>query len=310
MKHDLKHTACPFCDSSQTKIYDQEGDWKIEQCKNCNFIYTNPQPTPESLPNYYQEDYFKDKRHKSKFYNEDGSIKTQVESYANRIVDIENHVHKRGRLLEVGSERGGFLQVMKTRGWEVEGVEISADASAIANDAGIETFNGILNDFTPKQQFDSICMYQTLEHVPDPKQTIAKAYELLNANGTFVVEVPNIKCFEQKFSKKRKHLSYDLPRHLNHFAPEYLAKEFSKIGFQTVLIELYPPKTLIKVINWMNRVKRKSKPENEIKSDNKISNVEIQEIPLAKKTINLKTKIIAQLSKLFPGWRFTIIGIK
>lgn len=310
MKHDLKHIACPFCESSQTKIYDQEGEWEIERCKNCNFIFTNPQPTPESLPNYYQEDYFKDKRHKSKFYNEDGSIKTQVESYANRIVDIENHVHKRGRLLEVGSERGGFLQVMKTRGWEVEGVEISTDASAIANDAGIETFNGILSDFTPKQQFDSICMYQTLEHVPDPKQTIAKAYELLNANGTFVVEVPNIKCFEQKFSKKRKHLSYDLPRHLNHFAPEYLAKEFSKIGFQTVLIELYPPKTLIKVINWMNRVKRKSKPENEIKSDNKISNVEIQEIPLAKKTINLKTKIIAQLSKLFPGWRFTIIGIK
>ena len=303
--------VCPFCSSEKLKKFDTEGEWKIDQCQSCDFIFTNPQPTIESLASFYEEDYFKDERHISKFYNEDGTMKTAIESYENRIIDIEGLREKRGRLLEIGSERGGFLNVMKQRGWDVEGVEISKDAGDLALKNGIKTFIGVFNDFEADNNFDSICMYQTLEHVPDPKEIIEKAFNILNEKGTFVVEVPNVKCFEQKYSKKRRQLSYDLPRHLNHFSPDFLKNEFLKAGFQKVVIDLYPPQNLVRLITWLSKMKKAQSKEADQIAETKEQEIKIRSSrPMAVRHVNFKTKLISTISKLFPGWRFTITGIK
>jgi SAM-dependent methyltransferase len=304
--NDTININCAFCNSSESTPYDKEGDWTIVKCNSCNFLYTNPRPTIESLPSFYEEEYFKDKRHVSKFYNPDGTIKQVQVNYTNRIEDIEHFAGKRGRLLEIGSARGGFLSLMKTRGWDVQGVEISADAGQKANDSGITTFVGVYTDFNEGNKFDSICMYQTLEHVPDPKEIILKAFEDLNPGGTLIVEVPNVKCFEQKVNKTRRHLSYDLPRHLNHFSHSFLMSEFKKAGFDTIRVDLYPPKFLLKLMSIIEaRKANKMKPVAVGRSEEKVG-----QISLMKKSDSKKAKIIQSISRIFPGWRLTITGIK
>jgi SAM-dependent methyltransferase len=301
--------SCDFCGSDDHRKYDRENEWKIVKCTKCKFIYTNPQPTMEALPQFYQEEYFKDKRHFDSFYNKDGSKKTTINNYVNRIQDIENYSNNRGRLLEIGCARGEFLTEMKKRGWDALGVEISEDAGKIANDNGIETFVGIFADYEPSLKLDAICMYQTLEHVPDPKEIIVKAFHDLNPGGFFVVEVPNIECFEQKFSKTRKHLSYDLPRHLSHFSPGFLRKEFAKAGFTEIHINLYPPKFLLSLISKLKWKKRGEEtiPNQYLQSNTKENH---GQLAMMKKSMNSKVKFIGFISKLFPGWRFTITGIK
>lgn len=296
---------CNFCNSTEFKEYDREGSWTIVKCSNCGFIYTNPQPSPESLPNYYSEDYFKDKRHKSKFYNEDGTQKNEVANYTNRITDIETHSDERGKILEIGSARGGFLKTMKERGWSVQGVEISADAAAIANQNGVETFVGTFMGYDSEVKADAICMYQTLEHLPNPKEILNKAKTVLNNHGLLIIEVPNIECFEMKYSKERKHLSYDLPRHLNHFSPSFLKKELEKIGFEILEVELYPPKNLIRLLQLISRKKSPAKVESQSTENKPMSPPK-----LSKKQIGKVGKLIQFSSRLFPGWRFTIIARK
>ncbi|MFT6244125.1 MAG: SAM-dependent methyltransferase [Salibacteraceae bacterium] len=304
----IEKVPCSFCGSSENKIYDSENEWKIVKCTKCKFIYTNPQPTMETLPQFYEEEYFKDKRHFDSFYNKDGSKKTTINNYVNRIQDIENHSTKRGRLLEIGCARGEFLTEMKKRGWDALGVEISEDAGKIANDNGIETFVGVFADYEPPLKLDAICMYQTLEHVPDPKEIIVKAFNDLNPGGIFVVEVPNIECFEQKFSKTRKHLSYDLPRHLSHFSPNFLKAEFAKAGFSEVHIDMFPPKSLVKLINKVQQRKNnKGVVQNSSAQEEKETT---KKYSLLRKPNTKKSQIIRAISKLFPGWRFTITGIK
>lgn len=306
----IENINCPFCESENAKLYDQEGRWKIVRCKSCGFIYTNPRPTPESLPGYYEESYFKDKRHYSKFYNSDGTRKTVGERYDNRVADVENYASERGRLLEIGSARGAFLQVMKSRGWEVEGVEISRDAAILANESGIKTHEGVFSDYAAEAPFDVICMYQTLEHVPDPKQVITKAFSGLNPGGLFIVEVPNINCTELKVSKERRHLSYDLPRHLNHFSPAFLAKEMEKAGFEIVEIDHYPPKFLLKLISIGTSLfsKRSSGIDGVIKNGN--NKQVLPTYPLKRKNRSIKNRLVQSVSRILPGWRFTITAKK
>lgn len=308
-KDGLQTINCSFCGSPDHSLHYQEDEWKVVKCSNCGFVYTNPQPTPEALPYYYTEDYFKDKRHKSKFYNEDGSQKIIIEDYSNRIIDIENNVNSRGRLLEIGSARGGFLSVMRDRGWTVEGVEISSDAAELAQQKGIETYVGIFDNFEPKQLFDAICLYQTLEHVHNPKGVLNKAFELLNPDGVLVVEVPNVKCFEFNYSKERKHLSYDLPRHLSHFDPKLLKQELEKMGFVNVHYELYPPKNLLRILHFINARKGKHKTEENTSKAAK-SETNLAEIPLMKRPLTSKGKLVTKYSGIFPGWRFTIYAHK
>lgn len=304
---------CNFCSSSEYKNYDTESDWTIVECLNCDFLYTNPRPTIESLPSYYEESYFADERHFDKFYNKDGTIKEVVTDYTNRIIDVESFVEKRGNVLDVGCARGAFLNVLKNRGWSSYGVEISQDAVNLGTELyGVDLFCGTIEKFETDKKFDVICMYQTLEHVPNPKEVVEKSHSLLNKNGVLVIEVPNVQSFDMKISKKRKHLSYDLPRHLNHFTPELLKSEIEKIGFEVVDINYYYPNFLLyffKVKSQLKGYLRRKVSEQSNPATEKGGTVK-KEKPLQRKYTSLSQAFYNRISKVFPGWRFTIIAKK
>lgn len=301
--------SCNFCGSSSSTLYDQIQEWKIVKCNNCGFHYTNPRPTLESLPYYYSEEYFKDERHRAKFYNEDGSLKADVANYTNRIMDAESHVNKRGSILEVGAARGGYLHVMKQRGWEVAGVEISQDACNQAKLMyGLDLFCGVMVQYQAQQKYDVVSMYQTLEHVPDPKEVIQKSYELLKPGGNIVIEVPNRNCFEMKYSAERRRLSYDLPRHLNHFTPDFLAKELEKANFEVIDIRRNEDKMISRILEKRQSAPAANAPKQAASGSSTAAPA--KEIPLLRYPSGFKQQILQTINKVLPGWRFTIIGRK
>lgn len=300
-----ENISCNFCGSSSSKIFDSVDGWDIVICNNCKFHYTNPRPILKELYKYYDESYFTDIRHSKKFYNEDGSVKESIENYDNRILNIENYVNSKGRLLEIGAARGGFLKVMHDRGWEVKGVEISEDAVKLAKEVnGIDLFCGSFEDYSSENKFDVICMYQTLEHVANPKEIIKKSYELLNKAGVLIIEVPNINGYDIKKDKIRRNMVYDLPRHLNHFSPSFLSKQIKNFGFQILEIDKYYPQF---ILDWMA-----SKNQTyELKSVSKAPHNKIkQEVELKKYNKSWKVKLLDSFSNLYPGWRFTVIAKK
>jgi 2-polyprenyl-3-methyl-5-hydroxy-6-metoxy-1,4-benzoquinol methylase len=296
-----KQITCNFCNSNNSKPF-FNGEWPIVKCQNCGFIFTNP--IPENLEAFYSEEYFKDIRHSDKFYNTDGSIKTSEGDYFGGILDIENYSKTRGKLLEIGAARGGFLKKMKDRSWEVYGVEISVDAVNIAHQINnLELYRGDYLSYHTKQQFNVICMYQTLEHLPNPKEVLTKVYNEIEQEGILVIEVPNVEGWDIKWDEERKRLVYDLPRHLNHFSPSFLKKELLKLGFEILEINRYMPDFLLKLLSHRNQQLKKSK-------ENVSKHVEVKNIPLLKKNITWKLRLLNLVSIFFPGWRFTIIARK
>jgi 2-polyprenyl-3-methyl-5-hydroxy-6-metoxy-1,4-benzoquinol methylase len=64
-------------------------------------------------------------------------------------------------------------------------------------------------------------MRQVLEHLPDPRQAIRCAWDLLDHGGLLLIQVPNFASWDVDWFGDAA-MELDLPRHLNHFTPATL----------------------------------------------------------------------------------------
>jgi len=100
---------------------------------------------------------------------------------------ILNRIEKkiqRGRLLDVGTGCGFFLLAAKKRGWEVEGIEPSAESVEVAQKlSNFKILQGTLQDYEGKDQFDVITLINVLEYSALPWREIERAKQLLRPGG-------------------------------------------------------------------------------------------------------------------------------
>lgn len=96
------------------------------------------------------------------------------------------------RVLEVGFGNGTFLGFGRHRGWEMTGVEHSAELRVRAERAGYRTVADI-DALTAEPPFDLVVLFDVLEHV-EAEQLIAfvrKLRALLATDGALLLRVPN-----------------------------------------------------------------------------------------------------------------------
>tara|TARA_B110000444_G_scaffold224267_1_gene227335 strand:- start:1616 stop:2239 length:624 start_codon:yes stop_codon:yes gene_type:complete len=138
---------------------------------------------------------------------------------------------KGARILDVGSGTGDFLSFMKSKGYEVTGVENNPKASLISQKNYIKTHESITE--LPDNSFDLITLWHVLEHLPDPEETFKKTFNLLNHSGYLIIAFPNA------YSLDKEHYceswaGFDVPRHLWHFSPPFLINLASKYNFEFI----------------------------------------------------------------------------
>lgn len=129
-------------------------------------------------------------------------------------------------LLDYGCGTGSFLAHMKTKGWNVTGVEPSSDARAKASENAIvheliESVNGA---------YSIITLWHVLEHIHDLNKTLTELGKRLEASGTIFIAVPNYKSADATFYKNHW-AAYDVPRHLWHFNQLTMKQILANAGF-------------------------------------------------------------------------------
>src|SRR5262249_37635696 len=81
------------------------------------------------------------------------------------------------------------------------------------------------------ESFDVVTMWQSLEHVHQPREVLQEAFRLLVPGGKLVVAVPNIDSLAYRWFGA-DWFGLDLPRHLTRFTPMTLSLMLERTGFR------------------------------------------------------------------------------
>ncbi len=223
---------CPVCGVGEARPrFEVEGlASRVVVCVGCGLGRLHPLPGPEEVRAFYPDEY----------YGEPGSkfqplIERLVRWIGSRHIGfLSSGLRPGARVLDVGCGRGVILGPLADLGFEVHGVEISAEATRGADPrAEIRIAPRLRDAAYQAASFDELVIWHVLEHLHDPRGTLAEAFRILRPGGRLVVAVPNLSSLQARWTGAAWfHL--DLPRHLYHFPLAALRRLLSGAGFEVI----------------------------------------------------------------------------
>lgn len=178
------HTGAAFLRSLRFEGY--PGTFDLWQCRSCDQVWNWPQLPPQAIERQYDGGYYVFASPPARRWSR------AVQLYMNHLHPLE---HDKGslRLLEIGCARGELLALARARGWDVQGIEISADAAESArNEYGLPVQTGTLEESTDRiDRFDVLIATDVIEHVASPQRFASAARRVLRPDGIAIIETPN-----------------------------------------------------------------------------------------------------------------------
>ena len=238
--------SCPWCNSIQIRqqiilkdYFLTNEEFPISKCDECSLVFTNPRPGLE-----YQGLYYKSDRYYSHANNQGGVIpflysKIKRINLATKYIQAVGNLSV-GKILDIGCGTGDFLDICKSNGWDILGIEPDDKAREITeNKLGIGVLNPSQITELFEGSFDLVTMWHVLEHVHDLQFQIEELKRLIKKNGKVVIALPNFKS-PDALHYGEYWAAWDVPRHLYHFEREVIINMMKSKGFE--VDALYPMK--------------------------------------------------------------------
>jgi len=137
-----------------------------------------------------------------------------------------------GRWLDVGFGDGALLTTADELGYTVTGLDLRAESVARMRAHGYEAHAVDLVSFSSAEPFDVVSMADVLEHMPFPKEALAKAHRLLVPGGLLFVSMPNMDghAFRELTAKGQNPYFYEI-EHVHNFGRRRLVALLEEHGF-------------------------------------------------------------------------------
>lgn len=222
-----QHYNCSLCKKDDTRQLLEKQGFAIVQCRHCGFVYVNPRLHNDQLATIYQHNYFHNRDYGYTDYEQEKRLR--VKNFERWLKDAEVFLPSRtGTVsLDVGCAAGYCLDVMNTRGWQAEGLELDEEVFGRLQQQGYKVSRHHLEDFEPGKKYTLISLFDVIEHIPDPGKAFARLHHLLEDDGIIVMVTPNHDSLQRKITGKRwfqykpiEHIQYFTKTTLTAFAEE------------------------------------------------------------------------------------------
>ena len=220
--------GCLVCGSIAAPVGDKSG-YEFHRCRECGLLFV--WPLPEGNLEIYSEDYFAGARNGFGYVDYDQDKSAMADTFESYLDMLARRHPQLGDLLDVGAATGFFLELARSRGWKTCGVEPSRYASQVASQKNLTVHQGVVEDLNlPDASFDVITMWDVIEHVKDPDESLKAASRLLRPAGTLALNTPDAGSLLARLLGLKWHLVVP-PEHLVLFGQESLRRLLRANGF-------------------------------------------------------------------------------
>lgn len=209
---------------------------RIVRCNRCSLMYANPQ---ESIDCEAFEEYAK-KAQSEEFQQYFNKQHVQLPDNL-RVLEVLNEMFpQRGKLLEIGSYLGIFLEKIRAAGWDVTGLEpFHTVAEYSRKTYGLNVVEKLLPEAKfADGQFDVVMMLHVIEHLPSPADYVREIRRILKPGGALVVETPRFDSLMFKVMGRRERSLSNCDGHIYFFTVPSLSELLERNGFKVERVDL------------------------------------------------------------------------
>jgi len=224
---------CKICGSENIENV-TIGNTKLIKCKDCGVHYLADFGTKEQIDDYYKKDYVLSSEH---IYGPEFRRISRITEQIELTAEIMNYKKPPAKLLDIGCDRGYFIDQARRFGYDCTGIELSETARDYTSLIGLDIQQDIdsLN-----QKFDVAVMWHVLEHLPEPIEFLTKLREQLSDDSYLFIRVPAFDSWSRKLFGK--YWIWFQPRnHYFHYTWQSLEILLQSAGYSTELIEHRKP---------------------------------------------------------------------
>ncbi|MDB6019868.1 MAG: Methyltransferase type 12 [Pedosphaera sp.] len=261
-----KLTACPACYSTQVRflcrardrLYEcspQEFEYSV--CRDCRTLFQSLRPIEAEIGLFYPPAYGPYQgsdeitnntapftgwqKFSNRFQTRSQPLLTRTNRFLDRcwpdalppaLANLYQPPHPQARLLDFGCGSDRFLNEARGRGWKTLGLDFSLQAVTGVQRSGHEAYliSPAVWDEIPEASLDLVRMNHVLEHLYDPRETLAKLYEKMKPGARLHLAVPNPESLSRKLFRSCW-FSLDCPRHIILHSPDALPELLRSAGF-------------------------------------------------------------------------------
>ena len=223
------HSNENYCDICHHKLFNHYVPLKTKRniktflCKNCLLIQSISQKKFQSHP---KPSMSIDADRSSIMYTKTRFLPRNIVLFKKFKINFKKFDH----ILDIGSNRGSFVDYLKTKNKKVKITAIESKKN-IFNHKKSKNMKFINDRFEDSKilsnTYDFVYCVHTLEHFVSCFKSLSKIYNSLKINGTAFIVVPNMNYYT-----KDSIVEYFIDTHTFHFTNNVLVSLFNKIGFK------------------------------------------------------------------------------
>ena len=219
-----------FRAASDHALWDQ-----VVRCRVCNLVYINPRPRAELILEGYAQ--AEDPVFAAQNDARIRGFRKTLESVVQRL-----GISPRGkRVLDVGCAGGAFLVAARQMGFAVTGIEPARWMAAYGREHyQLDIREGILEPGSfEAHSFDVITLWDVIEHLPQPLETLQIVRSLLKPGGVLLVNYPDIGTLPARVLGRR--WPFWLSVHLIYYTRKTMTEQLRRAGFSTLWFRSFWP---------------------------------------------------------------------
>ncbi|MEO7274565.1 MAG: class I SAM-dependent methyltransferase [Vicinamibacterales bacterium] len=232
---DGESVACPICGATETRTRYVKSGYAIGACTQCGLVHANPRAPQAKILGRYSADYFwKEYLPSLGITGPDFDLARFDVRYGHLLAMLGQRARGR-RLLEVGSGAGFFLKAAARAGWDVTGIELSDEAARFAVERlGLDIRRQPAEEASiAPGSFDAAVMFDTIEHLFDPRTVLQAVAQALTADGVLAVSTPNFDA-ASRFLLGQPWAVLSPLEHVYYFTEDSLKRLLLASGFRDV----------------------------------------------------------------------------